>query len=123
MNQAEVLQDQTYRRGRAEVARHEARQVARHHGRAAERRPDQVEHDLRVGAKAGAEDGRLGDRRSVDAHQQLVDQLDDLAGADGAAQTDVLAECLQDRQRAVERRLFAADHDRQGAGLGAGRAA
>jgi hypothetical protein len=59
----------------------------------------------------------------VDADQQLVDELDHLAGPDRPAQTDVLAERLEDGQGAVEDRLLAADHDGQSAGLRAGRAA
>ena len=91
VNQPQILQDQSDGRGAAEVARHEARQVARHHGRATKRRADQVEHDLRVGAEARSEDGRLGDGRRVHADQQLIDELHHLTSADRAAQTDVLA--------------------------------
>src|SRR5206468_7369406 len=46
--------------------------------------------------------------------------LDDLAGPDRAAQTDILAEGAEDRFRALERRRLAADHDGQRAGLSAG---
>src|SRR5205823_4769607 len=90
---------------RTGVAGAEAREVARHHRRAAEGRPDHLEQDLRVGAEPRAEDRRLGDGRGVHADEELVDELDGLAGSRRAAEADVLPEGAKDRQRAIERRL------------------
>src|SRR6185312_9873941 len=82
-----------------------------------------LEDRLWVGAGLHAEDERLGDAGGVDRDQQLVDELDRRASRGRPAETDVLAEGLEDRQGAVERLLVAADHDRERAALRPGRAA
>src|SRR2546427_409526 len=63
----EVLQQQAHRRRGAEISRDEARQVARHHRRSAERGADQVEHRPRARAEPRPQHGRLGHGAGVDA--------------------------------------------------------
>ena len=59
----------------------------------------------------------------ADAGEHVVADLGGLAGAVGAGVDDVAAHRLEDRSRPLEVLGVAADHEGQGAGLGADRAA
>jgi hypothetical protein len=69
------------------------------------------------------EDQRLAHRLDVQRDDDLVGDLADLARTGIADQGDVLAHRLEERLRAVEGRLGAADHDGQRGCLGADLAA
>ena len=77
---------------------------------------DDIGQDLGVDAECLADAERLGDRDEGRAGDQIVAELGDLAGADGADMDDVGSHCRQCRPRFFEIAGLAADHDRQGAG-------
>ena len=72
-----------------------------------------------VDAGLGAQHERLGDGLDDDADDDLVADLDDLAGAGRTAVDDGPAHHLEDRPCALEGGLRATDHDGERAGDGA----
>ncbi|CAM5587583.1 hypothetical protein SSTU70S_03743 [Stutzerimonas stutzeri] len=87
--------------------------------RAGEPTHQRFAHLGRVGAVLGSEQQRLGHRLDVQRDDDLVGHLGGLAVAVAADAGDVLAHPLEQRQGALEGIRAAADHDRQGGGLGA----
>ena len=114
----------------------------RHRGAAVERAREDVLRKPHLGDEAagvaGVEDldgllevdaGALGDAAALARGEEdrvqhhVVDELQAVPGAARPDMEDAARDLLQDRARALDRRLVAADHQRQRAGIRAGRAA
>src|ERR1700694_1895119 len=123
MDDAEILNDEVDRRSACEVPGDESRNVPRHHGRAPARGPNHIQDDLGISSKLDTEDRGFGNRRRVYPDQQLVDQFHCLPRARWTAESDVLAECLENWKHPAERLRVAADHDGERPRRGAARSA
>ena len=66
---------------------------------------------MRVQAVSHRKRERLGDGQVRDAHEDLIHELSELAGATGAAVSDRLAHVGEQGAGSVEGLLVAADHD------------